>query len=312
MLAQGASGRQLTRLITQLNDVAVRRVLDLARQTEPQTLPAITWLAFGSEARAEQTLHTDQDNALLFDVAPGDTAAAQRDRLLPFAQRVNRMLAEIGFPLCPGNVMAGNPELCLSREEWSNKYSELIESQSPQALLKGSIYLDARATAGETDAFDQVLASAVAAAQRNTQFLHALAQVALGFRPALGLIRSFATRRAEQGRLLDLKKNGLQSFVAATRTLALANGLTLPNTEERLDALAAMGVLDPRDSSAWTEAFSFLQVLRMRAHQQQSEQGLALSNEIDPDSLNPLDRRILKEALRQAQRLHDRLKLDYS
>lgn len=85
----------------------------------------------------------------------------------------------------------------------------------------------------------------------------------------------------------------------------------MANTDDRLEALAEAGAIDARDAAAWSEAFSFIQVLRMRAHQQQLEAGEALSNEIDPDSLNPLDRRILKEALRQAQRLHDRLKLNY-
>lgn len=311
MLAHGASGRQLTRLISQLNDVAVRRVLELVEAEQAVALPRYTWLAFGSEARGEQALLTDQDNGLLFEPEPGEDLEATRTRLLAFARAANEQLAAIGFPLCPGNIMASNPALCLSRQEWTEHYATLIDVQSPEALLRGSIHLDVRALHGHRPGLEPVIAQAVTAAAANTQFQHALAQVALGFRPALGLIRSFATRRVEAGRRLDLKKNGLQSFVGATRTLALAQGLPMANTDDRLEALAEADTINARDAAAWSEAFSFIQVLRMRAHQQQMEAGEPLSNEIDPDSLNPLDRRILKEALRQAQRLHDRLKLNY-
>ena len=311
MLAHGASGRQLTRLISQLNDVAVRRVLELVEAEQTVALPRYTWLAFGSEARGEQALLTDQDNGLLFEPESGEDLEATRARLLAFARAANEQLAAIGFPLCPGNIMASNPALCLSRQEWTEHYATLIDVQSPEALLRGSIHLDVRALHGHRPGLEPVIAQAVTAAAANTQFQHALAQVALGFRPALGLIRSFATRRVEAGRRLDLKKNGLQSFVGATRTLALAQGLPMANTDDRLEALAEADTINARDAAAWSEAFSFIQVLRMRAHQQQMEAGEPLSNEIDPDSLNPLDRRILKEALRQAQRLHDRLKLNY-
>jgi len=311
MLAHGASGKQLTGLITQLNDVATRRVLELAEDTFDDELPPYTWLAFGSQARGEQTLHTDQDNGLLFEADSPGEAAAMRQRLLPFARHANTLLDVAGFPTCPGNVMAGNPELCLSRQEWVHRYQGIIDTQSPEALLKASIFLDLRVIAGDEQSLQHVTDQVLPKAEHNTHFQHAMAQIALGFKPALGMIRSFATQRSDAGRTLDLKRNGLQSYVAAARTLALAEGVACANTDDRLEALAAEGKLDARDTHAWIEAFSFMQVLRMRAHQEQLEADLPLSNKIAPDALNPLDRRILKEALRQAQRLHDRLKLNY-
>jgi len=52
----------------------------------------------------------------------------------------------------------------------------------------------------------------------------------------------------------------------------------------------------------------------MRHHDEMSAQGLgdeALDNNIDPEQLNELDRRILKEAFRQARKLQARLELEY-
>jgi CBS domain-containing protein len=49
----------------------------------------------------------------------------------------------------------------------------------------------------------------------------------------------------------------------------------------------------------------------MRAHQHQQRHGQPLDNHVDPESLNELDRRILKETFRQARKLQTRLSLDY-
>src|SRR5690606_13221795 len=120
-----------------------------------------TWLCFGSEARREQTLHTDQDNGILFE-AESDTEARQiRQQLLPLARHINETLAECGFTLCRGNIMASNPELCLSRREWYRRFSECIRTATPENLLASSIFFDLRVVwgdpAGAEALFDDVL-----------------------------------------------------------------------------------------------------------------------------------------------------------
>ena len=71
MLRQGGPVKQLVALVTELNDRLAFRILQLVeKEMESEGLgkpPApYGWLAFGSEGRMEQTLHTDQDNALFF------------------------------------------------------------------------------------------------------------------------------------------------------------------------------------------------------------------------------------------------------
>ena len=92
---------------------------------------------------------------------------------------------------------------------------------------------------------------------------------------------------------------------------ALANGVATANTLERMEELVRKGVFDAKDANAWQEAYSLIQAIRMRAHQEQLQQGEELSNYINPDNLNPLDRRILRESFRQAQRLQQKLEVTY-
>jgi CBS domain-containing protein len=59
-------------------------------------------------------------------------------------------------------------------------------------------------------------------------------------------------------------------------------------------------------------AFHFVQMLRLRRQEEARAMGEARDlNRVDPDTLNSLDRRILKEALRQARKLQNRVALEY-
>ena len=149
LLAQGAAAEPLTRTIAALNDALSRRIIELALSGHDLGNCDWCWLALGSEGRGEQTFATDQDNALVFSAAGGDVAVA-RSRLVAFAQDVNATLDAVGFPLCAGNVMAGNPELCLTVDEWKARFLNWIREPTPDALLQANIVFDFRPLFGDT------------------------------------------------------------------------------------------------------------------------------------------------------------------
>lgn len=70
-------------------------------------------------------------------------------------------------------------------------------------------------------------------------------------------------------------------------------------------------MIERLDGDAYVEAYHFIQLIRMQQHQQQARNDLAYSNRIYPDELNHLDRRILRESFRQAQRLQASLTFRY-
>ncbi|UVL64395.1 DUF294 nucleotidyltransferase-like domain-containing protein [Pseudomonas sp. B21-032] len=313
MLAHGASSTQITQIITLLNDHTVCRVIELAIEDKGDPGVPFSWLCFGSEGRREQTLHTDQDNGILFEARDAAHAAELRGRLLPLAQHINQGLAQCGFSLCKGNIMAGNPELCLSRAEWARRFAAFIREATPQNLLASSIYFDLRVVWGDEQACEQLRQSILEQVADNRLFQRMMADNALRQRPPVGRFREFVLTRQgnDKAATLDLKVQGLTPFVDGARLLALANGIGANNTLERLRQLVARQVIDPLDGAAYEEAYHFIQQTRMQQHQLQSRQNLPYSNRVDPDSLNHLDRRILRESLRQAQRLQSSLALRY-
>ncbi|GIZ12636.1 cyclic nucleotide-binding protein [Pseudomonas sp. NCCP-436] len=312
MLAHGASSTQITHIITLLNDHTVCRVIELTLEDMGDPGVPFTWLCFGSEGRREQTLHTDQDNGILFEAGDHAEAEAIRARLLPLAAEINQRLAQCGFTLCKGNIMAGNPELCLSRLEWSRRFRNFVLEATPENLLGSSIYFDLRAIWGSSEGCEQLRQELLEQVADNSLFQRMLAENALRQRPPVGRFRDFVVARSGLDKdTLDLKVQGLTPFVDGARLLALAHGVSAVGTLERLRALVTRGVIDTQDGAAFEEAYHFIQQTRMQQHQLQARDNRPYSNRLDPDSLNLLDRRILRESFRQAQRLQSSLALRY-
>jgi CBS domain-containing protein len=315
MMAQGVAAEQLTQFISTFNDLLTARVVELeciiSGIAATPLADRLCWMALGSEGRFEQTLNTDQDNALIFTVPEGMTTEQVREQLLPVAKRINNTLALCGFPLCRGKVMASNPQWCLSLEEWKRTFSNWITNGTPEALLHASIFFDFRALYGTHALAGELRLWLTRVASDNTRFLHQMAENAMSIRPPLGVVHDFVVGKEHT---LDLKLNGITPFVDAARIFSLAAGVAQTSTIQRLRTSAVMLKIHPSEAEAWINAFLFIQVLRMRHHDEAKAQGFsddALNNRIDPERLHELDRRILKEAFRQARKLQARLAREY-
>lgn len=303
LLHQGTAAEQLMQIISTLNDALTRRIIELEAARYDLTGIGWCWLAFGSEGRYEQTFASDQDNGLIFSAA---SPAEARRRLLPFAQAINRTLDTCGFPLCRGEIMAGNPRWCLSLEEWRERFAQWVRDPDPEALLSAAIHFDFRSLYGEEGLAAELRRHLLALTRGNQRFLRQLAQHALEVEPPLGVLRDFVVEeRGEHAGTLDLKLRGARPFVDAARVLALATGVEHTGTVQRLRAGGTRLNVPSEETEAAVEAFCFIQQLRLRTGSGPS------ANRLDPQSLNEVDRRILKECFRQGRKLQLRLKLDY-
>ncbi|NGZ06964.1 MAG: CBS domain-containing protein [Magnetococcales bacterium] len=304
LLDQGVRSEQLTGIISTLNDQLTSAILRLTARQEPPGSALFCWMALGSEGRHEQTLASDQDNAIIFQPVADLPMEKQRQSLLRFAQQANSVLDQCGFPLCKGGIMAGNPKWCLTLEEWENRFVEWIDNPQPEALLNATIFFDFRPLHGHHALADALRRRISRIAGQNRRFLHLLVENALERSPPLGLLRDFVT--ASDG-TIDLKLAGVTLFVDAARILSLAHEVTSPATRQRLRQAAKPRKIPSKEVEAWNEAFDFLQHLRLRLQHDQHIQGQPVTNKVDPDTLNELDRRFLIESLRQAARLQKRL-----
>ncbi len=309
-LAEGSGAEALCEWIAALNDLIALQAIDLVEGEFELPYVPWCWLVFGSEGRLEQTLVTDQDNGIVFAAASAAEAEDLRRKFLPFAAAVNAALDACGFPLCTGQIMAGNPAWCLSLDEWKQTFGRWISVPEPKALLNASIFFDFRPLYGREELVLELQHWLLQRTKGNTAFVRAMAVNALEQEPPLGWWRDFRLSGGQDyPHTLDLKGQGIRLFVDAIRILALAHGVEQTNTVERLRGVRpALGM--PVEEAA-AMAAAFYQIQRLRLQNQVSGEFPAAANRLNPDRLHKLDRQILKEAFRQARTLQQRLRLDY-
>jgi len=307
LLGQGVQARQLTALISHLNDVLTEQLITLTAKRYQLNPSRFAWIALGSEGRSEQTIATDQDNALVYT---DDENEAQRLIYLQFAREVNEALDACGYPLCKGNIMASNPELCLSQQEWLNRFDRWIEQGNPEDLLKASIFFDLRALAGNADLLSPLKDLVRVKAAAIPRFIKLLAENALNSRVPLNWLGAIEPTEINGQKTIDLKLQGTALMVDAARIFSLAYGIEAINTRERLTAVGHALNVPEAESAAWITAFEFLQTQRLAV--QIGEVTInGYPNVIDIDQLNSVDRSILKESLLKVRSLQQHLQLDY-
>ncbi|MCE2656837.1 MAG: DUF294 nucleotidyltransferase-like domain-containing protein [Rubrivivax sp.] len=309
LIGQGVQARQLTALISHLNDVLAERLVQLLAQQHGLDMQRACWLAFGSEGRSEQTIATDQDNGL---VLADDTTADERQRWLAMALDANEALDACGYPLCKGKVMASNPDCCLTQHEWLARFDHWMQHGAPEDLLNASIFFDLRGIAGATGMAGQLRTHIAEHAARLPRFMKQLALNALRSRPPLNWRGSVETRDVDGQAVVDLKLQGTAIIVDAARIYALASGIAATNTRDRLQAYGQAQAIPPSEWQAWVTAFEFLQSLRLRIQMDpETTRPMDNPNCLPVAELNTIDQRVLRDALRIARQLQQRLEMDY-
>ena len=311
LVDQGVAAEQLTFFVSVLNDRLCQRIVEIERKQYDWEGISWCWLAFGSEGRFEQTFSTDQDNGIVFSAHAKTTPEAVRGSLLLFARAVNEALDRCGFPLCKGNIMASNPKLCLSLNEWKERMQGWVDTPEPKALLDACICFDFRPLCGDASLAVELREWLLRRTRANPAFLRHLANNALQSGPPLGRLRDFVTDNAPGApHTINLKLQGVRPFVDAARVYALAYGVAQTNTAERLRAASAGNGMSGTETEAIVASFYTIQRQRLRLQAGFEPSALDSANRLDPDTLNEFDRRMLKEAFRQAKKLQRRLAMD--
>jgi CBS domain-containing protein len=292
LLAGGLEADVIAGYVARLNDALVKRILSFAEADLGEPPAPYAWLALGSEGRGEQTLITDQDNALVY----GDGGEARRDWYREMADRVCQDLEAAGFPQCHGGYMAS--KWLGTTSEWVQRFAEWFEARQPQALLEASTFFDFRRVAGKLDL--EPLEEALSRTARHKVFLRYLARAAIDMRPPGSFVQ-----RLKDSTEIDLKMQGLSPIVYLARCYALELGSRARNTAERLQAAVDQGLMSKDVHGSVSEAWRFLLGLRLRLQLRQVSEGRAPGNKVALHDLSAIERSRLKESFRAIKAWQD-------
>lgn len=317
LFEQGVSGSDIGRIVAEINDHLVRQVLGQAeeamRESGADAPPvAYCWLALGSEGRREQTIRTDQDNALVYEDPPAALRERVQSHLRALAERVIAALGRLGHPPCPAGFMASNPRWCQPLAAWRADIAAWIgEPLAPDHLLYASTCLDFRPVAG-SDALARALRDEVRSQTRAWRsYPRHLAKVAVSHGPPLGLFGRFVLESKDGIGGLNIKLNGMLPLVNALRVYAIDLGLEETNTLDRLDASLAAGCFTAAEAEATRRAYEILFRLRLGHQLDRIAVGRSPDNFLDPHALDREDQRRLKEAFRTVRRVQGKVAMRY-
>jgi CBS domain-containing protein len=291
----GMDAVAIGRVVSVTIDALTRRLLDVAIAEHGEPEVPWAWLAFGSQARREQALRTDQDHGLVYDadadVDPAVDAHAER-----IAVAVTDGLERAGIARCEGHVMAENPAMRRTIVGWRSSFAEWMRAPDRQGSVYTSIVFDYRRVAGRFDpvpALDEV----VAAARSVPGFVRHLAHRAVDDRPPTGFRNHLVVEaKGEHAGRLDVKHRGVTLVSNLARLHAVRAASVEKGTLARLRAAASAGVLDDESAEALDEAFRLLWSVRLEHQRACVRQGVDPDDFVDPATLGPVKRRALREA----------------
>ncbi|MGD2119623.1 MAG: putative nucleotidyltransferase substrate binding domain-containing protein, partial [Chromatiales bacterium] len=305
-----ASSVHIGDMISRITDAITVRLIEMAEaELGPAPLPYV-WVAGGSQARREQTSHSDQDNALIIDDA---LRPEHEDWFMQLARRVNDGLNACGFVYCPGDAMASNPQWRQPVKTWKKYFDEWIDKPEPMALMLSSIFFDLRPVYGKRSLFEQVQQHSLAKTKKAGIFIAYMAANALTHRPPLGFFRRFVLiHGGEHKETFDIKHRGITPITDIARLLALSEGLSEINTTKRLRAASQTKALSEEMAENLEDALAFIAELRICHQAQQIRKGVPADNYLSPNKMSELDRKHLKDAFSVIQSMQELLEHRYN
>ncbi|ARU15373.1 DUF294 nucleotidyltransferase-like domain-containing protein [Croceicoccus marinus] len=311
LVSAGVDADHVSRYVSTIGEGAHRRILALAMEDlGPPPVP-FALVCFGSLARGEQALGSDQDNGFIF--GDGDRAAGADPYFAELARRLADGLNSAGYRYCPGDIMATNLAYRRSVAEWQAQFSGWIDAPDPQAILQGTIFFDMRCLAGDAALVDRLRDRVFASASANRIFLSFVARAAASTRVPLGFFRNFLLQDdADEGQVLDLKTQAIAPIVDIARVHALANGTRATHTLERLRVAAAQGSIDADPARDLAAAFEFVRDVRLRHQAGQVARGELPTNKLPPARLSRFDREHLRGAFKLIREQLDRTRTRFA
>jgi len=292
-----ADPQTLIELIAYFNNAFTQRLIGILADQDGICLPeGAAYLALGSEGREEQTLRTDQDSAIVYC---DDLSAAKRAEVRRFADAVVAGLAVLGVPLCPGKIMANNPDWCHSLSEWKILIEQWISTPGPDQTVNFGVFQDLRVQHGERLFEGELRAHISATAKNNSHFFPNMARNIVRFKPPIGMFSRLLVERRGEGRgKLDLKKGGLFALTRGISLIALEEGICGGTTWSKIERLRETAHMAPDDLDVLEESFTFLVNMRLEKQLRALAAGIKPSNYVDPLVLHEKDRAGLRAAFR--------------
>ena len=297
-------------VIAAVTDALIRRMIELAIETEGPPPAEFSWMALGSHGRREPVPSSDVDSGLAWrDVPENDPLSSAASRSLAssgterYMAAISASVADcirvLGWKLDPHGVTAGGSFSASSIEDWRRSIkSWLTKPSDNRVLIAISILLDGRIVYGPERGLDVKPLLFEAGDRRSLQAW--MLRLALAAKPPTGFMHDIVVSASgKRHEALNIKHGGLLPVIDLARYAALKGGIQANHTLDRLRAATTQNILEAETARVLEEAFELFSALRLDHQVTQIEQGREPDDLLDPREIDPLTRRYLRDAFRE-------------
>lgn len=224
MMRSNAGPYAVSLTVSSIADAICQRVIELAIEEAGKPPCRFSFIQTGSAGRREQSFLTDQDNAIIYENLNGKKLEEAADYFLALGKKVNEMLDSVGFSLCKGNNMAGNPKWCQPLDRWKGYFADWIRMPGPSEILDISIFFDFRFCFGDEALCGELRDYVNTRLQASDIFFYHMSEALRQFNPSHSVLSEETT---------DIKRL-LMALTGVIRLYALKHGLDGHSTVERI------------------------------------------------------------------------------
>lgn len=313
LLTRGVKSELVNQVITNISDTIAQKVIDGVIEEIGPPPAKFVFMSLGSEGRKEQTLKTDQDNAIIYEDKANEFREKTRTYFLHFAELVSERLNEIGFSFCTGGLMAKNPKWTHSLSHWKRNYNEWIRNSDPQSVMNFSTFFDCRMIYGEEKLILELQEHILEKLEDPGEYFFAqLAKNALQYEPPLTFFRGIRTISKGDQRVFNIKR-AMTPIVDLVRVYALKHKILKTNTGDRLIALREQKVFTEEDLHELMQSYYYLMGMRLRYQAQQiMNDQEAPHNFINPASLTKIEIVTIKEIFKVIENFQQRIRVVFT
>jgi PAS domain S-box-containing protein len=308
LIKGGLSVKYITAITSAFSDAVVRRLIELALIDFGEPPVAFAFIYLGSEGRQEETLFTDQDNAIIYKDVTKEDCKAVNDYFLRLGGRVCDSLNFIGYSWCEGNIMAKNPKWCKPVSAWETYFTDWISTPEPQNLLDATIFFDFRSVFGDPTLTETLRKSVSSLIANNPLFLYHLAYNTYNTKsPHISSGSILSDRNAD---LIDLK-DAINIITMFVRAYSLQNNIVCQNTLERIASVMEKNILNEKLADEIIFSYNFLMTHRFRNQAFLIDKNLPISNLLNTRRIIDTELYLLKKVLSYLPDIQNWIKTDF-
>lgn len=309
LINSGANTQNITRIITAVTDSVTRKLIEFAIKELGEPPVKFAFVVLGSEGREEQTLATDQDNAIIYEQTQNEEHIKYFKNL---GEKVCNWLNDVGYHFCEGDIMAKNTKWCQPFPVWKKYFSDWILQPESKNLLNINIFFDYRLVYGEADFVDALTDFIHNEVTKTDMFYYLFAGNTLQFKSPIDFFGNIRTTTSTHNEDVFSIKESIVPLVSFARIYGLKNEIVETNTLGRMKQLVNGKFISEELYEEFVVAYNFLMLMRFTHQIELINKGKDADNFIVLKRLTGIEQTMLKKVFNQIAEFQKNIAINFT